>query len=55
LLNDAVSAGELLARLGVDKDPEATSILIAVEDEGSLVEAAIEAHDTFADANPSWR
>jgi CHAD domain-containing protein len=55
LLNDAVSAPELLARFGLDKDPEAMSLLAPAEDKESLVEAAADAHDAFADAKPFWR
>jgi CHAD domain-containing protein len=55
LLNDTVSAPRLLARLGLDKDPEALSLLTTAQDKKSLVEAAADAHDAFADAKPFWR
>lgn len=55
LLNDTVSAPRLLARLGLDKDPEALSLLTTAQDKKSLVEAATDAHEVFADAKPFWR
>jgi len=55
LLNDAASAQEVLARIGMNKDPVAAALLITPREKAALLDAAVEAHEAFDDAKPFWR
>lgn len=54
-LNDIVSTPETLARIGLEEHAGAASLHAAAGDKASLIEAAAEAHDAFADAKRFWR
>lgn len=53
-LNDLATAPEVLGRLGLADDPQATALLGAA-DKTDLLAAAAEAHDALVDAKRFWR
>jgi triphosphatase len=53
-INDLATAPEVIAKLGIQDDPEAESLL-GKGKRKSLIAAAAEAHDALVDAKPFWR